>query len=322
MFLLKVYLLFVTLCSQFVFAQIECTDPIILRDSTNVVKVTEENYKTLSHGVKGYFNVLYITMKSQTNGEYDCPMCLEFEKVYRKVSNAVLNQQSSSKVLFYIADVHDVPTIIKDLDLKNVPHAVVYNPPEEGKEFQWSLSPFYQYKLSDKSLSDNLHYANFIAQLLQISIKVDQDFDSNEFIIFLLIFVVIFVGIKKFILPMITNKAKASMVLISLSILLSSICGYKFTAINNIPLIARDDNGNIMFFSGSTHWQFGIEIFSISAMYIIMSGLTLALIFLQRLDKLDDSKRNASIIFLTFALIYTSQYFISCYYIKDPGYPF
>lgn len=322
MLLLKIWSLFLLLCSQFTLAQIEFNDPIILRDSTNVVKVTEENYKTLSRGVNGYFSVLYITMRSQTGGKYDCPMCLEFEKVYRKISTTILNQQPSAKVLFYIADVHDVPTMINDLELKNVPHVVIYNPPEESKEFEWSISPFYQYKLSDKSLSDNLHYANFIAQLLQINISVDQDFDTNEFVIYFMLFIIIFVAIKKIILPKIKNKSKVLMVSLSFLILLTSICGYKFTAINNIPLIARDDKGNIMFFSGSTHWQFGIEIFSVSGMYIIMSGLTLSLIFLNKLESMDGMKRNALAISFVCTLIYTFQYFISCYHIKDPGYPF
>lgn len=127
---------------------------------------------------------------------------------------------------------------------------------------------------------------------------------------------------KKKILPLIPNKAWFFSLLFSLGVVLASVTGLKFTQINNIPLLAKDEKGNIMFFSGGMGWQFGIEIFSVSTMYIAMGSSVIALIFIPRVKQLSPFLSNAVSLALLALGFYVFAYFTSCFKVKDPGYPF
>ncbi|EJS42464.1 ost6p [Saccharomyces arboricola H-6] len=298
-------------------------DILQLQDESGVITVTAENYPLLIHGVSGYFNILYITMKGTNSNGKSCELCHEFEKSYYTVANAILSQAPQSPSLFFTVDVNEVPQLVKDLKLQNVPHLVVYPPAESTKEteFEWKTSPFYQYALVPNNAGDVLQFGDFLAKILNISITVPQDFNVQEFVYYFIACMVLFIIIKKVILPKITNKWKFFSMVLSFGILLPSITGYKFVEMNGIPFIARDEKSRIMYFSGGSGWQFGIEIFSVSSMYIVMSALCILLIYLPKVPRLSDKIKVLLAPFLTCVLFYFFSYFISCYLIKNPGYP-
>ena len=322
MLLLKCCLCMSLLFLKVINALIDPSHPALTKDAFNIIKVTEDNYPILSQGVDGYYNILFLTMRTKKGTNYDCQICIDFEPVYRKVAAAVQAQAPQYKVLFYIADVSEVPSLVQDLKLTNVPHVVTYSPPDTNSDFSWSKSPFYHYQLSNQSVKDILHFGNFVGKMLQIYIQLDEDFNTLGFFGYFTFFVGVFLFIKKVVLPNIDNKWKVGLYLLSLFIILNSISGYKFTQINNIPLLARDDEGKIMYFSGGNSWQFGIEIFSVSGMYIIMGFFTLLLIWVNTWSFLDDRKKTVLSSIFACCVFYTFSYYISCYKIKEPFYPF
>ncbi|CAI4035461.1 hypothetical protein SMKI_13G1090 [Saccharomyces mikatae IFO 1815] len=298
-------------------------DILQLQDETGIITVTAENYPLLSHGVPDYFNILYITMRGTNSKGMDCQLCHDFEKTYHTVANVIRSQSPQSLSLFFTVDVNEVPQLVKDLKLQNVPHLVVYPPAKNDKQtqFEWKMSPFYQYSLVPDNADDTLQFGDFLAKILNISITVPQDFNVQEFVYYFVACMVIFIFIKKVILPKITNRWKFFFMILSFGILLSSISGYKFVEMNRIPLIARDAKNRIMYFSGGSGWQFGVEIFSVSAMYIVMSALSVLLVCLPKISWMSEMAKGLLASFLACVLFYFFSYFISCYLIKNPGYP-
>lgn len=310
---------------QFSFATVSNSkdDILQLQDENGVITVTAENYAMLSHGVPDYYTILYITMRGTNSKGMGCELCHDFERIYHTVANAIHSQAPQSLSLFFTVDVNEVPQLVKDLQLKNVPHLVVYPPAEPSKQadFEWKTSPFYQYALVPDNAKDALKFGDFLAKILNVSITVHQDFNVQEFVYYFIACMALFIFVKKVILPKITNKWKFFSMILSFGILLPSITGYKFTEMNGIPFIARDEKNRIMYFSGGSGWQFGIEIFSVSSMYIVMSTLTVLLICLPMTSRISEKMRGLLAPFLACVLFYFFSYFISCYLVKNPEYP-
>ncbi|CAI4699357.1 ALI_HP2_G0039460.mRNA.1.CDS.1 [Saccharomyces cerevisiae] len=298
-------------------------DILQLKGDTGVITVTADNYPLLSRGVPGYFNILYITMRGTNSNGMSCQLCHDFEKTYQAVADVIRSQAPQSLNLFFTVDVNEVPQLVKDLKLQNVPHLVVYPPAESNKQsqFEWKTSPFYQYSLVPENAENTLQFGDFLAKILNISITVPQAFNVQEFVYYFVACMVVFIFIKKVILPKVTNKWKLFSIILSLGILLPSITGYKFVEMNAIPFIARDAKNRIMYFSGGSGWQFGIEIFSVSLMYIVMSALSVLLIYVPKISCVREKMRGLLSSFLACVLFYFFSYFISCYLIKNPGYP-
>ncbi|CCK68797.1 dolichyl-diphosphooligosaccharide--protein glycotransferase KNAG_0B03550 [Huiozyma naganishii CBS 8797] len=297
-------------------------DELLIRDDDNTIRVTQENYHALSRGTGEYYSVLFITMRSTQNDVPDCQLCHDFEEIYREVSRTIGIQSPNANVLFYIADVHEVSDLVNDLQLKNVPHVVVYNPPTTDAPFSWSEAPFYQYQFTSKSSEDHLHFASFMAETLHVYIQLEEGFDIREFFAYFCVFIVLFVGIKKGIFPKLRSKTKVGVMLMCFTVMILSICGYKFTQINNIPLLARNEEGQIMFFSGGMGWQFGIEIFTVGLMYIVMSSLVLGLIYLNNWHTMANNLGHVIAAITAVVLFYMFRYYVSCYRIKQADYPF
>lgn len=294
---------------------------IELRDSENVIRVTEDNYHLVNGGSQNYYNVLYITMDENLENTVQCDICQTFEPIFRKVATAFKEQAPQSTTLFFIASVNDVPSLVKDLELKAVPHLVIY-PPPQNENFSWATSPFYQYQLNDDTANSPLQFGDYLAKLVQVYIQIDTEFDINEFLQYFISFMVVFIVIKRGILPRLSNKLRFGMMIVSFGILLPSITGYKFSQMNAVPLIARNEQNQIMFFSGGTGWQFGIEIITVSIMYIVMSTLTIFLIMIPTLRSNNSDIFPVVSTITACALFYFFSYFTSCFDIKSPAYPY
>ena len=91
---------------------------------------------------------------------------------------------------------------------------------------------------------------------------------------------------------------------------------------NNIPFLAKNEKGDVMFFSGGMGWQFGIEILTVTGMYFVMGGSVVAMIYISRVKALKPAMANATSIALLALGFYMFAYFVSCFKIKEPGYPY
>ncbi|EDO17665.1 hypothetical protein Kpol_1004p40 [Vanderwaltozyma polyspora DSM 70294] len=310
----------VSITSQLVCCLIDDVKPLLsLRDRDRIIEVTDENYESLMGGVKGYSTVLYITMRGELNGKA-CDMCNEFEETLRQASNQIYYQYPDLNVLFYIADVGVNKKLAQDLKLKFIPHLLVY-PPATDNSFKWSTSQFYQYELTERVVKELMALANFLGKTLNILIKINEPFKYDEFIFYFGTSMLVFIILKKIILPRVNNKSKFAMAVFSFTVIFLSITGYKFTEIKGIPFIARNDKGEIMYFSGGMNWQFGIEIFTVSTMYLVLGLQTLLLICLPKLS-VNENVKFISCLFLTVSIFYSFSYYISCFMIKSPGYAF
>lgn len=311
---------------------LQASDIAHLEDDDGMIRVTEENYQLLKNGVEGDYSVLYITIYTKDEEDnYRCPMCLEFEESIHAVKAIIDKQRSDVPVRYYIVDAYQVPSLIREMGIQNAPHLVVYPPPnlmtEQTDTFSWFTGRFYQYQITPENAGDVLQFGNFLAQIANIYIEIEEPFDTQKFLQYFVGSMVLFVSIKKLLWPIMKkgNASKIIMMLLSFGIMLPSLTGYKFTQINRIPFIARNDDGEIMFFSGGTGWQFGIEVFTVSLMYVGMGSLFVLLIALKSTpvqSRINDKVDNLLTLAFASALFYAFSYYISCFEVKSPGYPF
>lgn len=328
----KIGLLAFVLQNFFAAALLQPNDILELKDTDEIIRVTEDTYSQLQYGVEGEYSVLYFTIyQKDEEDNYKCQMCIDFEENLRRIVQIIKNQRPDTPISYYLIDAYEVPSLIREMGIENVPHLVVYPPPNMATQmiqpFSWATSQFYQYQLTPEHSKDFLHFGNFLANILNIYIEIDTGFETDKFIRYFSGSIGFFVILKKVIWPLIKerNISKIVMMLISFGILLPSITGYTFTQINRVPFLARDGEGNVMFFSGGTGWQFGMEVFSVSSMYIAMAGLLLLLIGIKSekaQELIHERVDNVLTIFLAFALFHLFSYFISCFMIKSPGYPY
>lgn len=314
------FLWFSLIFQRFVTGLLSIDEVLGLRDANGVIRVTDENYDDLNHGFLNHYTVLFITSSKSNKQGVVCQMCNDFRPIFHRVSAATHQQVPNAKVLFFEIDVSENKQLVKELKLTTIPHVLIFPPPQD-EHFSWSKSAFYQYEMSQSSVKTPLHFADFLAKILKVYIGIKEDFAYKEFAIYFAICVVVFSFIKRKVLPLISNKPKFFSMLFSFAILMPSITGYKFTQMNSIPFIARDPKGQIMYFSGGMGWQFGIEIFSVSMMYIALGGMTLFLIIYQR-GKQASNLDNLRTAVLACVICYAFSYFMKCFKIKNPSYPF
>lgn len=300
-------------------ALIDIEEVAPLEEQRGFIKVNDENYLQLSRGIKDYYTILFLTISDNNPMDIQCDICHELESTLNEVVTLVREQAPWIKILLLEADVVENERLLKDMNVNTIPHVLIY-PPPTSKSFKWPEAAFYQYPITHDNEKRIFHFGDFLAQILDIHLEIS-DFDYNKFYKYFITSVLLFIFIKKQVLPRIPNFRKWVTVVVSFIILLTSICGYKFTEINSIPLIARDGNGKIMYFSGGMGWQFGIEIFGVSAMYLGMAALTVLLIFTSRFP-ISTRAQNVQATILSSFLFFAFSYYTQCYKIKFPEYPY
>lgn len=304
-------------------------DFISVRDSDGIVEVTDENYHQFSKGLRDFFSVVFVTSDSPNrNGEL-CEVCHAFESNLRKVSNAMLEQlpeEKANSVAFFKLDISRNDQFVEEFKISQLPICMVYPPrsesTENGEGFSWITSPFFQYQITGESIKQPLHFADFLAKRANFVISVPNNFEYDKFIKSFALYVIIFVIFKKKLLPLIASKTRFFVGLLSLAIIYISITGYQFTAMNHVVFLAANSEGDIMWFSGGMGYQFGIEILTVSAMYIAMATFFLLLLGIPKIGHLSNTQKNLLAIGICISLSYLYMYFVSCFKIKNPDYPY
>ncbi|SSD60372.1 uncharacterized protein SCODWIG_02133 [Saccharomycodes ludwigii] len=338
------------------------TDLISYRDPiTGVINIDSiEKYNLLLNNTNispEYYTALLIT--KENNNENICLNCQIFEnEVYNPV-NKILNLYGyNSQVIFMkissdsFTNSENYQIFHYDLEnkIKTVPKLFIFPPflvPNNDTEivmagFDYKKNNFYEFPIPNTILdskSVKISLTDYIAKILQVFIEIPLD-EREQVSSFMVIFVTclsIFVFFKKKIYPHVKSFIfRFIAMLASFLIIYGSITGYKFTVINKIPFIARNsDTGEIMWYSGGFSWQFGIEIFEVSGMYILMGLLVLTLIIFPKFYTNSNKKTNSSgpstlllllvllgTIIVCMALTLLMIYFNSCFKIKYPSYPF
>lgn len=300
-------------------ALIDAEEIVSLEDNRGFIKVTDENYSKLSRGIRDYYTILFVTISDDNPMDIQCDICHELVDTLGKVFALTRKQAPDVNIVMFEANVMENRKMLKDMNLNSVPHVLIFRPPS-SKKFKWSEDPFYQYPATKDDEKAVLHFGDFLAQVLDIHLEIS-DFDYGEFCKYFIGSVALLILIKKQLLPRVPNFRKWVTVVVSFIILLTSLCGYKFTEINGIPFIARDNDGKIMYFSGGMGWQFGIEIFTVSLMYAGMSALAIILIITPKLP-FGERAQNVQGAIISCFLFVSFSYYTQCYRLKIPEYPY
>ena len=303
-------------------------------DKDGIITVTEENYDFLKKSsLKDQFSVLYLTVRTlDDEGAPKCKVCHDFETTYRKAVSSMLSMNLNVSVSYYIVDVSEVKTLVRNMGLKSVPHLVVYPPSndddKEGGPRSWEDAPFYPYQLTAKEAKDSQRVIDFLAGVLGVDLNSESlrdklvRFSSEVFSIYLVL--------SRLILPILRRPGATRYIfaVVLTGFIVLCISGAKFAQMNKVPFIARDKNNQPIFFVGGFRYQIGIEVFAVSLMYVIITLLVVLLILIKESswfesildgnDKVSDLIAGAigCLIFIMFG------YYRSCYEIKMPGYPY
>lgn len=286
-----------------------------LQGDHSVIFLNSNNFDQILSGERDYYlSVLFTT----TADHIPCDTCKKFDSKYKLVSKSyhATNPEQDS-VFFAIAEFTDNEAVYKKMQMSQVPKLWVF-PPSSKPDYNVT-SPHFPYTISESAINDPLDFANFIVKIANVRIVIQPDFELSQFFTY-------FVGTFSFVLLLkkkILNKLDKALILkfivVFATVFLTS--GYMFTVIRGIPLIAKDDKGKLMYFSGGTHWQFGLETFIISSIYVVLGGLLVSLVVYIPQMK-DERKKSILTMFSSFALLYVFNYLTKIFLVKDPGYPF
>lgn len=286
-----------------------------LQSDDGVIRITDENFMHLLNGPREYYVSILFTALSP---EINCDVCGKFEPVYGRIARSYQKSNPGKNAVFFLeADFSQNQKAYNALQMTQVPRVWLF-PPSELVNYNVS-SPHFPYKIGDKALSDPLDFANFISQTVSVNIVVQDEFDPYVFLqYFAGTFVFVLILKKKVLARLARGAIFRILSVVSICILTG---GYMFTVIRGVPLIAKNDKGEIMHFSGGAHWQFGLETFIIAGMYLLF--VVLMNILCIRLPSIDDPRvRNFGVIFASFAVFWLFNQLTKIYLVKDPGYPY
>lgn len=182
--------------------------------------------------------------------------------------------------------------IFGSIGLLSVPHLWLIPPNEHavdgGNGYEVLLERHLEYRLP-KNVNDKeamaLDLARFLADELQRSILIR---DENASLKFLKSFGFTLAGIlviKKKGPKLITSTRKKTMAgLFCIGLILLSVGGYQFAIQMGVPFLARNDKGELIYISGGSHYQFGIEIAMMAGMYSSLAASLLSLIYLGKYE--------------------------------------
>lgn len=282
---------------------------------SNVIEINESNFDSILTGPRDYYTALLFTALDDSVG---CAPCKKFEPVYHKIARSYQDSNpGKNDILFFKADFSNNQKKFIDLQMLQVPHLWVYPP---STELAYNVtSPHFEYKIGDHSSKDPLHYANFVSKLVNANIVVHEDFDLTQFSKYFFTTFFAVLVLKKKVLSKLASRLIFCLISILTIVVFTS--GYMFTVIRNIPLLSKNEKGEIMYFSGGTHWQFGSEVFIIGGIYLgfvfLINGLVVVI------PKIDNpAKRNTLTLCACFFVFWLFNRLTSIYKIKDPSYPY
>lgn len=309
------FLIYLTCLFSTVFSALSPEELQQLQGDHGIIHLNSDNFGQILNGPRDYFLSLLFTTTAE---HIPCDTCKKFDPQYKIVSKSYFATNPGRNDLFFlVAEFGDNESKFRELKMDKVPKLWIF--PPTSKEWYNVTSPHYQYTISEAALNDPLDFADFIAKAANLSIVIQPDFELSQFFTYFLgtfFFVLI---LKKQVLGRINKAVVLKFLVVFATIVL--ISGYMFTVIRGIPLIAKDDKGNIMYFSGGTHWQFGLETFIISSIYIALGALIVGLVSYIPLIENEQLKNSLTIGF-AFGVLYIFNYLTKIFLVKDPGYPY
>ncbi|KAK6204688.1 uncharacterized protein RJT21DRAFT_111250 [Scheffersomyces amazonensis] len=309
-----------------------------LKYDNNIIQISNSDLSLFS-GPRDYSTVLILT---STNRNHVCAVCMDLEKIVSQVTKSWYSDYLHTNSLFFAnIDLIDASNskIFQYLDIKNIPHIWLI-PPNESIDFADSEIENFEFKILDDGhfvfqvpiakIDDQvMELARFLTQNLQKSITVREQSPISTFVkTFAVTFFVILIIKKNGPSKFRNLPKKNALTIILISLMLVCLGGYQFTIQHGTPFVAKGHKGQIIFISGGTHYQFGVEILIVGINYTTLAFALVSLIHLGNYKVTSTSliKSNKSryiiimVINILLYILYSSL--TSIVLRKDHGYPY
>lgn len=290
------------------------------------ISITDGNLDMFT-GIRDYYTLLII---SSTDPKHKCQPCMNLGKVIDIVSKSWFHDYLFTNGLFFVEidlihqDNYKLASAIK---LQTIPQIWLVPPNLEEKYDPLALltESHFNFNLPVGDIkSQAFAIAQFLSETLQKSIYIRDENPANNFIFYFIITFCSITLLKRRGPKVITNLGKKGAYwALSIFAILVSTTGFQFTRIRKIPFVARNENG-IIFISGGSHYQFGVEVVIMSGLYLILALSIISLIKVGNYSsKALDTKQRLMLIILNVCITYLLYSTLTSIVLrKDPEYPF
>lgn len=316
----------------------------------SIIQISNANLLIISRPNRDHFTLLVLTSSDQ---KHECGSCLDLQKILPRVASVWYQNYPESQYLYFaevdIVDRSNVE-IFNYLKLKTIPQIWLIPPSHisglheeqrlkkynaEGEEYYDNFDilhePHAQFDIPDTSIDDQVfQFADWLAIGTLKSIIVGQENPLRKFALtFGATFGTILLIKKRgpgFITGSVTKGKVYQMGL--LLILLLILGGYSFTTIQQVPFVAKNDEGAPIFISGGIHYQFGVEMPLMALVYFSLGAALVTIVYLGNYKVTDVSlirsdNTKALVQILAVGVLYLLYSWLTSIFLrKDSDYPF
>lgn len=312
-----------------------------------VYQINGADLSEFSRYNRDYFTLLAITSTDESHG---CQSCIHWKTIFRTVARAWYYDYLDTNYLLIVeADLIDSSNmeLLEKMQISTVPQiwlipptniANEYRPANyvEKDEFTWQPfdlvnEPHQMYEIPHLPLEEQaLAFANWLASSLQKPIYLRQENAPSKF---MMTFAVTFLTIMLFkkkgpsVVTSFVTKSKVYQVFY-FGFLYLILGGIMFSFITPVPFLAQDENREVIYISGGTGYQFGIEMVIVGATYLVLGILLIALCYVGQYKVTgnsvitSDSMKGMAVLFVCGLLYLASSVLTSICLRKDHDYPY
>ncbi|ABN65140.2 subunit of N- oligosaccharyltransferase complex [Scheffersomyces stipitis CBS 6054] len=301
----------------------------------NIIPIVQSDLSSLS-GPRDYFTLMLLT---SSDSKHQCDVCVEVQKIISRVADSWFAEyRTNSNLVFINVDIIDRENIkiFDALQITNIPHIWLFPPniykehsTEKGLDFSLLEDPHYIYKVPEAPFEEQVReFARFLSENLNKSVAIKQKSPLNTFATTFIATLVIITLVKRKGPKVITQLPKKHVVtMLSVAMILLFVCGYQFSVSKGVPFVARNEKG-LIFISGGTHYQFGIEVVFVAVNYLALGFAFLVLMYIgsynvnsKSIIRSDDVK-HVLIIVMNVIIYYLYSCLTSIVIRKDHDYPY
>lgn len=300
-----------------------------------IVPITHGNLSAFS-GVRDYWTLIVVT---STRKEDNCGICNDFVPVLQEVGQR-WNQEFGHLGLLFIINIdlqiESNRFLFAHLNITAVPHVGLLPPlrvaPQSGNELGWEMldDPIIAIDISMDLYSERANaVAQAILQNLGVVFSIQEQSELTKFVKAFSATLLVIMLIKKKGPTFLRTRSRRTMTaFLFIGLILVWASGFQWILGNSPPFVATNEKGSIIFISGGTSYQFGIETVLISLLYAMLAASTVLLVTLgqykctsESILKSDRSRNicvaaNAVILFILYVTITCTAKS------KDHGYPY
>lgn len=311
-----------------------------------IIPIENSDLSLVSHPDREYYTLIALT---STDERHACDSCHDLDILLLRVAKAWFNDHAMSNYLFFTkVDIVDRSNlaIFEFLELQSVPQIWLIPPSriaEQHKKdrpvvenevfgpFDILLEPHAEFQLPDTSFDDQVfQFADWLAITVQKRIFIRQENAVGKFAMTFFVTFALILFVKKRGPSAVTQNVSKGRIykVLSLVLLLVLLGGYLYTMLEGVPFVAQNDKGEVIYISGGTHYQFGVEIVLVAVHYFLLGAALVTLTYLGQYTvtgggwlKTEEQKAVCVVLGAAVLFLFYSS-FTSMYLRKDSEYPY